>query len=118
MSTLLLRSRYLILVPILGLALAAASFFVFGGIGLIKLRYESLLAMLNPAHRVADMNQGKFIYEVVEYVHIFLIGVFVVEFLLVVSEFNWQDTDSPMIPLRSNYSHKENIRQCLSVSVS
>ena len=44
MATLLLKSRYLILVPILGLALAAASFFLFGGIGLIKLLYESLLA--------------------------------------------------------------------------
>ena len=40
MAKLLLKSRYLILVPILGLALAAAGFFVFGGIGLIKLLYE------------------------------------------------------------------------------
>ena len=74
MATLLLKSRYLILIPILGLALAAATFFVAGGIGLIKLLYESILGALNPAHRAADMNQGKFIYEVVEYVHTFLIG--------------------------------------------
>ena len=74
MAKLLLKSRYLILVPILGLALAAASFFVLGGIGLIKLLYESLLAVLNPAHGAHDMNQGQFIYEVVEYVHTFLIG--------------------------------------------
>jgi uncharacterized membrane protein YqhA len=70
----LLKSRYLILVPILGLALAAASFFVFGGVGLIKLLYESLLSVLNPVHGVVTMSQGKFIYEVVEYVHTFLIG--------------------------------------------
>lgn len=74
MATLLLKSRYLILIPILGLALAAASFFVFGGVGLIKLLYESLLGVLNPAHRAAEMSQGRFIYEVVEYVHTFLIG--------------------------------------------
>jgi uncharacterized membrane protein YqhA len=74
MARLLLKSRYLILVPILGLALAAASFFVFGGIGLIKLLYESLLAVLNVAHGADKMDQGKFIYEVVEYVHTFLIG--------------------------------------------
>ena len=74
MARLLLKSRYLILVPILGRALAAASFFVFGGIGLIKLLYESLLAVLDPAHRAAAMNHGKFVYAVVEYVHTFLIG--------------------------------------------
>lgn len=43
LSRLLLRIRYLILVPILGLALAAAAFFVFGGIGLLKLLYEIAL---------------------------------------------------------------------------
>jgi uncharacterized membrane protein YqhA len=74
MSTLLLKSRYLILVPILGLALAAATFFVLGGIGLIRLLYETFLAVLVPVHRTADMSQSKFIYEVVEYVHTFLIG--------------------------------------------
>jgi uncharacterized membrane protein YqhA len=74
MSTLLLKSRYLILLPILGLALAAGTFFVFGGVGLIKLLYESVLGVIYPAHRAADMSQGQFIYEVVEYVHTFLIG--------------------------------------------
>ena len=74
MARFLLRSRYLILVPILGLALAAASFFLFGGIGLIRLLYESLLTVLYPAHRAAALDHGKFIYEVVEYVHTFLIG--------------------------------------------
>jgi uncharacterized membrane protein YqhA len=73
-ARLLLKSRYLILVPILGLALAAASFFLFGGIGLIRLLYESLLTVLYPAHRAAALDHGKFIYEVVEYVHTFLIG--------------------------------------------
>ena len=46
-AKLLLKSRYLILLPILGLALAAAVFFVLGGIGLIRLLYESVPAVLN-----------------------------------------------------------------------
>ena len=74
MSYLLLKSRYLILIPILGLALAAAVFFVFGGIGLIRLLVETLVEVLDPAALAAHTNQDKFIYEVVEYVHIFLIG--------------------------------------------
>ena len=74
MAKLLLKSRYLILLPILGLALAAAVFFVFGGIGLIRLLYESVLAVLNPAPGAHKLEQGQFIYEVVEYVHTFLIG--------------------------------------------
>jgi len=73
-STLLLKSRYLILLPILGLALAAAVFFVLGGIGLIRLLYESVLAVLNSAPGAHKLDQGQFIYEVVEYVHTFLIG--------------------------------------------
>ena len=40
MTRLLLGTRYLILFPILGLALAAVAFFVFGGIGLISLLFE------------------------------------------------------------------------------
>ena len=74
MSNLLLKSRYLILLPILGLALAAAVFFVLGGIGLIRLLYESVLTVLNVAPEAHKLDQGQFIYEVVEYVHTFLIG--------------------------------------------
>ena len=40
MTRILLNTRYLILIPVLGLALAAAFFFVFGGIGLIGLLFE------------------------------------------------------------------------------
>ena len=74
MSRLLLNSRYLILVPILGLALAAAFFFVFGGIGLIQLLVEYLLALLGLAHEPLESGQGLLIYEVVEHVHMFLVG--------------------------------------------
>ena len=40
MTKFLIGTRYLILLAILGLAIAAASFFIFGGIGLIRLLLE------------------------------------------------------------------------------
>ena len=74
MTRFLLRTRYLILVPIVGLAIAAAFFFIFGGIGLIKLLYEVLLGALGLGHEPLEAGQGVIIFEVVEYVHTFLIG--------------------------------------------
>lgn len=74
MSHFLLRTRYLILLPILGLATAAAFFFVFGGIGLIHLLYELALGALGLAHAADETSQGILIFEVVEYVHTFLVG--------------------------------------------
>ena len=74
MTRFLLRTRYLILVPILGLAIAAAFFFVFGGIGLIGLLLGLLLNALGLAHEAAEPEQRVVIFEVVEHVHIFLIG--------------------------------------------
>ena len=40
MSRFFVATRYLIIVPVIGLGLAAAAFFVFGGIGLIQLLLE------------------------------------------------------------------------------
>lgn len=74
MSRFLLRTRYLILLPILGLAIAAAFFFVFGGIGLIQLLYELLLRALGLVHEAGETEQGLIIFEIVEFVHTFLIG--------------------------------------------
>jgi uncharacterized membrane protein YqhA len=70
----LLRTRYFILVPILGLAVAAAFFFIFGGIGLIRLLVELLLAAFGLAHEAAETTEGAVFFEVVEYVHTFLVG--------------------------------------------
>ncbi|MDX1416318.1 MAG: YqhA family protein [Candidatus Promineifilaceae bacterium] len=74
MTNFLLKTRYLILIPILGLALAAAFFFIFGGVGLIRLLVELVSNSasgnaVEPSHR-----GGIVIFEVVEYVHTFLIG--------------------------------------------
>lgn len=75
MSRILTGTRYLIVVPILGLAVAAAVFFIFGGYGLIKLLVELVLSLFGVAtESMANLEQGLFIYEVVEYVHTFLIG--------------------------------------------
>jgi uncharacterized membrane protein YqhA len=74
MSRLLLGTRYLILIPILGLGIAAAFFFVFGGISLIKLLFELMLNGLGLGHGAVEMEQGVIIFEVVEYVHTFLVG--------------------------------------------
>ena len=74
MTGFLLKTRYLILVPILGLALAAATFFIFGGIGLVRLLYSLVLTALGLAAEPAEAGQGIIIFEVVEYVHTFLIG--------------------------------------------
>ena len=52
MTRFLLGTRYLILVPIIGLALAATFFFVLGGFSLIKLLVELLLGALGVAHSV------------------------------------------------------------------
>lgn len=74
MSRFLAKTRYLILIPILGLGLAAACFFVMGGIGLIRLVVEVLMAGLGLASSASGVGQGVLIFEVVEFVHTFLIG--------------------------------------------
>ena len=65
-------TRYLIIIPIIGLGIAAAVFFVFGGIGLIELLIESVRGLLGLIEAHGDANT--FVVEVVEHVHLFLIG--------------------------------------------
>jgi len=74
MSRFLSGTRYLILLPILGLAIAAAFFFVFGGVALIRLLIQIGLALLGLAPEAVELEQGLIIFEVVEYVHTFLVG--------------------------------------------
>lgn len=68
MSRILTGTRYLIMIPILGLAVAAACFFIFGGVGLLRLLFELVF------HPSETTTQGVIIFEVVEYVHTFLVG--------------------------------------------
>ena len=68
MSRLLSGTRYLVIVPVFGLALAAAAFFIFGGFNLIRLLFDTIL------HGVEAHGEVPFEVEIVEYVHTFLIG--------------------------------------------
>jgi uncharacterized membrane protein YqhA len=75
MSRILSGTRYLIVLPVVGLAIAASVFFVFGGIGLIRLLIElSVMAIGNILHESIEVERGLVIFEVVEYVHLFLVG--------------------------------------------
>jgi uncharacterized membrane protein YqhA len=73
MNRFFVGTRYLIIIPIIGLGLAAAAFFLFGGIGLIRFLIESIAAYfgLIELHHEEEI---PFVIEVVEYVHTFLIG--------------------------------------------
>ncbi len=75
MSRVLSATRYLIVVPILGLLLAAALFFVLGGIGLVRQLVEVLAGFLGSVtHSGGEVDKGVVIFEVVEFVHLFLVG--------------------------------------------
>jgi len=75
MNRILSGTRYFVLIPILGLLIAASFFFVFGGIGLIKLLIELLISALGGATREsAKLETTLVIVEVVEFVHTFLVG--------------------------------------------
>jgi uncharacterized membrane protein YqhA len=66
-------TRYLVLLPIIGLLLASAVFFVFGGIGMIGILFESISHFFQGTVEI----QGEALpieVEIVEYVHRFLIG--------------------------------------------
>ncbi len=75
MNRILSGTRYFVLIPILGLVIAASFFFIFGGIGLIKLLIELLLGILSGAAREGPAPETALvIVEVVEFVHTFLVG--------------------------------------------
>jgi uncharacterized membrane protein YqhA len=73
MTRVLTSTRYLIVVPIIGLALAAAVFFVIGGFNLIRLIVEGLLAVAG-LMEVTHHSDLPIEVEIIEYVHTFLIG--------------------------------------------
>jgi uncharacterized membrane protein YqhA len=74
MARFLTITRYLIIIPIVGLGLAAAAFFVLGGINLIQLLVEIVGVSLGLAEQAHFEEPGQVIFEVVEHVHQFLIG--------------------------------------------
>ena len=74
MSRFFAATRYLIIIPIIGLALAAAVFFIFGGYGLIRLLVESVLEFVGIVEHEVHAEDLPVMIEVVEFVHTFLIG--------------------------------------------
>ena len=75
MSRILSGTRYLVVIPVIGLAVAASVFFVFGGIGLIRLLIElTIAAISNLTQATHSTDRGLVIFEVVEFVHLFLVG--------------------------------------------
>ena len=73
MNRFFVATRYLIIIPIIGLGLAAAALFLFGGINLIRLLIESIadyLGLIELHHE----EEIPIIIEMVEHVHTFLIG--------------------------------------------
>lgn len=74
MSRFFIATRYLIIIPIIGLGLASAAFFLFGGYGLIRLLVESILDAIGIIHIEHEAEHIPVVIEVVEFVHQFLIG--------------------------------------------
>jgi uncharacterized membrane protein YqhA len=74
MSRFLSGTRFLVIVPILGLALAAGVFFVFGGFQLISLIITSLIEYVSGTYVEPHGDELPFVIQVVEHVHTFLIG--------------------------------------------
>lgn len=74
MSRILSGTRDLIVIPVLGLAVAASVFFIFGEIGLIGLLIKIVQAVVtSTGFATVENERGLLIFEVVEYVHIFLV---------------------------------------------
>ncbi|MCB0000931.1 MAG: YqhA family protein [Anaerolineae bacterium] len=75
MQRILTGTRYLIIIPVIGLVLASAIFFVFGGIGLIRMLLELVHTAIEIlAGDMPPLDRNLLIVEVVEYVHTFLVG--------------------------------------------
>lgn len=74
MQRLLINTRYFILLPIIGLILSSVFFFIFGGVGLIRVLGELIVGWLNGAVHQGAEARAEVIIEVVEFVHVFLVG--------------------------------------------
>jgi uncharacterized membrane protein YqhA len=73
MNRFFVGTRYLIIIPIIGLGLAAAALFLFGGFNLLRLLFESIaegLGLIEVHHE----EEIPLVIEVIEFVHTFLIG--------------------------------------------
>jgi uncharacterized membrane protein YqhA len=75
MKRFLADTRYIVVLPVVGLGIAASFFFIFGGIGLIKFLIELLVAIFGGVGgEGAEVDSALVIVEVVEFIHVFLVG--------------------------------------------
>lgn len=74
MTRILSGTRFLVILPIIGLALAAGVFFVIGGFSLIRLIVEGIIGLFIHSAAESHGEDIPFVIEVVEYVHTFLVG--------------------------------------------
>src|SRR5215217_6657678 len=74
MSHIISGTRYLVIIPIVGLGMAAAVIFILGGIGLISLIINGLAGALGFTHEANEVDIKLVVYHLVEYVHTFLVG--------------------------------------------
>jgi uncharacterized membrane protein YqhA len=65
----IVATRYLVIVPIIGLAIAAAVFFVFGGINMIVIIFEALLSGLGITEAAHAAEELPFEVEIIEHVY-------------------------------------------------
>lgn len=73
MPRFLAGTRYLVLIPVLGLGVAAGVFFVIGGLGLLRTLAELLVGLVQ-THAAPHDQPVPIAVHIVEYVHQFLIG--------------------------------------------
>ena len=75
MKHLVTGTRFLIVIPIVGLIVAASVFFIFGGIGLIRMLIELVVNIFAElGGHPSEIDRSLIIIEVVDFVHTFLVG--------------------------------------------
>ncbi|MGD9092481.1 MAG: YqhA family protein [Anaerolineales bacterium] len=68
-------TRYLIIIPILGLAIAASIIFIFGGIGLLRMLVELLIDIVAElTGQPTEIDRSLVVIEMVDFIHTFLVG--------------------------------------------
>ena len=75
MPRLLGKTRFVIIFPIIGLAIAACVLFILGGLGLLRLLANVVLQSFGVrTTTMLEPGQGAMIFSIVEFVHTFLVG--------------------------------------------
>ena len=74
MSRVLVLTRYLVIIPILGLALTAGLIFVYGGIGLLFFLVELVGETLGLSATTHRADSELLVFQLLQYVHTFLVG--------------------------------------------